>query len=278
MHSLFAATEQISPFLRLPLELRREIYRHALPHTTSVDVGIRVRKEESDDEQYLVGRRRTLLRLLRVRNLREELGRSGALGNDIVWRRGCTRLLAVNHQIHDECAEMMYGENTFVIHVSFDSIKFHYQWLVASTNLKIKGTKDFIEHFSQRNLLRIKNYIVNVEHVDDYAGMIKYNCGGRGLTAGIREQVQTLIDLLVDVPYLRRLQIHMINTAGSRARPPDAPLFKAQDHHNLPQPHSVLDPFMRLYEVRQAKVTGVSPEYAAMLERSMTASRNGNTA
>lgn len=192
------------------------------------------------------------------------------MGNDIVWRRGCTRLLAVNHQVHDECVDMMYGENTFVIHVAFDRIQFRYQWLVPSTNLKPKGTKDFLDHFSQRNLLKIKNYIVNVEHVDDYTGMIKHNCGGRGLTAGVYDQVQTLVDLLAHVPRLR-LHVHLIDGAISRERFSSGRVHRVQDDKNYAQSQTVLEPFKRLHDVRKVEVTGVSPEYAETLEQRMTA-------
>jgi hypothetical protein len=195
------------------------------------------------------------------------------LGNDIVWRRGCTRMLAVNKQIHDEGVDMIYGDNMFVIHVAFDSIQFRYRWLVASTNLTPKGTKDFLDHFSQRNLLRIKNYIINVEHVDDYTGMIKYNCGGRGLTAGIRQQVQNLVDLLAVAPSLHRVHIHLIDGAISRIRFPSGRVHRVQDEKNYHQSQTVLEPMRRLYDVRRVKVTGVSPDYAQALEHSMTSSR-----
>lgn len=166
---------------------------------------------------------------------------------------------------------MIYGDNIFVINVAFDSVKFKYKWW--SLNLQLKGTKDFLDHFSQRNLLRIKNYIINVEHVDDYTGMIKYNCGGRGLTAGIRDQVQTLVELLNVVPYLHRLQIHLIDGAISRVRFPSGRVHRIQDEKNFAESQTVLDPFKRLYDVRKAKVTGVSKKYAEALEATMIASR-----
>lgn len=273
MRSLFPEPEQVSPFLRLPIELRKQVYQYILPYTSSLDLSLQRRTDEPERSEYNL----TFVRESigpGVWKMQKTLPKTDReTGNDIVWRRGCTKILATNHQIHDECVDMIYGENTFVIDVAFDSIRFRYRWLVESTNLTPKGTKDFLDHFSQRNLLRIKNYIINVEHVDDYTGMIKYNCGGRGLTVGIRDQVQNLVDLLSLVPYLHRLQIHLIDGAISRVRFPSGRVHRVQDESNFSQSQTVLDPLRRLYDVRKAKVTGVSPEYAESLQASMTASR-----
>ncbi|KAF2651378.1 hypothetical protein K491DRAFT_781890 [Lophiostoma macrostomum CBS 122681] len=197
------------------------------------------------------------------------------LGGDIVWRRGCTRLLSVCQQIHDECVDMIYGSNTFVLHITFDSIKFRYQWMVANTNITPNGTKDFLDYFSQRNLLRIKNYVVNVEHVDDYTGMIKYNCGGRGLTVGIRAQVQQLVELLGLVKGLRRVRVHLIDGAISRVRFPSGRVHRVQDEKNFESSQMVLEPFRCLYDVRWVEITGVSEEYKEDLEASMMTSMVG---
>jgi hypothetical protein len=170
---------------------------------------------------------------------------------------------------------MIYGENVFVIDVAFDSIKFRYKWLLPS-NLTPNRTYSFLDHFSQRNLLQIKNYIINVEHVDDYTGMIKYNCGGRGLTAGIRHQVENLVDLLSIVPYLRRLHIHLIDGGISRQRFPSGRVHRVEDERNFASSQTVLDPFQRIYGVRKARVSGVSSEYAESLEGQMSASRVDN--
>jgi hypothetical protein len=118
-------------------------------------------------------------------------------------------------------------------------------------------------------MIRIKN----VEHVDDYTGMIKYNTGGRGLTAGIREQVGALVDLLSVVPNLQRLHIHLIDGAISRIRFPSGRVHRVQDEKNYSLSQAVLDPFKRLYGVRKAEVSGVSEEYSKVLEKSMTDSR-----
>lgn len=167
---------------------------------------------------------------------------------------------------------MLYGENTFVIDVTFDRIGFRYRWRMAN-QLTPSRMYPFLDHFSQRNLMRVKNYIVNVESVDDYTGMIKYNCGGLGLPAGIRGKVQELVELLTLVPCLQKLEIHLIDGAISRVRFPNGKLYRVRDDANFAQSQIVLDPFRALYGVRNAQVTGVSKEYAEKLEQSMVAQR-----
>ena len=122
--------------------------------------------------------------------------------------------------------------------------------------------------------MKIKNYVINVEHVDDYTGMIKYNCGGPGLTAGIRGRVTELVDLLVDVDGLQRLHVHLIDGAISRIRFPSGRVHRVQDVENLSTAQTVLDPLRRLCGVRKARATGVSETYAEVLEKSMT--KNGD--
>ena len=273
MQPIFPELEQVSPLLRLPLEIRRHIYQYVLPYTTTLDVRFQRPTGEPERSEYNLTFVRESLGP-GVWKMQKTLPKTDReTGNDIVWRRGCTKLLVINHQIHDECVDMIYGDNTFVIDVAFDSIRFRYRWLVHSTNITPRGTKEFLEHFSQRNLIRVKNYIVNIEHVDDYTGMIKYNCGGRGLTAGIRDQVQTLVDLLSVVSHLHRLQIHLIDGAISRVRFPSGRVHRVQDSQNYWQSQTVLEPFRRLYEVRKVAITGVSPEYAEALVANMKASR-----
>ncbi|KAF2823766.1 hypothetical protein CC86DRAFT_384318 [Ophiobolus disseminans] len=258
----------ISTLLRLPLELRRQIYALTLPHTTTFEVRLQhlpvpptkseynltfVRQVNGDGGWKML---RTLPRTERV------------TGNDIVWRRGCTNLLAVNKQIHEEATDMLYGDNVFVVDVSFDSINFRYRWRTAN-NLTPNRTYPFLDHFSQRNLLRIRNYIVNVESVDDYTGMIKYNCGGRGLPAGIQIKVRELVDLLVDVPLLHRLDVHLIDGAISRTKFPSGRVLRVQDEANFADTQSVLDPFRALRGVRKPRVSGTSEGFKMELEKSM---------
>jgi hypothetical protein len=103
--------------------------------------------------------------------------------------------------------------------------------------------------------------------------MIKYNVGGRGLPAGIRAKVRELVDLLVLVSELRKLEVHLIDGDISRHRFPSGRVHRVQDEGHYAQTQTVLDPFRALYGVRQVQVTGVSEEYAKALEVSMAAQR-----
>lgn len=265
---------ELPPLLRLPLELRRLIYRHVLPHTELFDV--RFQRGNGDVEA------RSAYNLTYVRTSPDTNGSWKMLktqprsdreaGNEVVWRLGCTAVLATCHQIHDECVERLYGDNVFVLDVSFDQVRFRQRWRTAN-NLTPGRNFAFLEHFSQRNLMKIKNYVVNVEHVDDYTGMIKYNCGGRGLTVGIRSKVQELVDLLGAVHHLHRLHVHLIDGAISRVRFSSGRVHRVQDVQNYTTSQMVLDPFRGIYGVRRAKVTGVSEEYAKALEEDMTETR-----
>ncbi|KAF2638992.1 hypothetical protein P280DRAFT_403806 [Massarina eburnea CBS 473.64] len=274
MHPLNPRPDKLSPFLRLPVELRLRVYAYILPHTATIDVRLQRGDGEPERSEYNL----TFVRESETSNgvwkVQKTLPRSDReIGNEIVWRRGCTAILLANHQVHDECVDAIYGDNTFVIDVTFDSIKFRQRWRTAN-NLTPSRSYAFLDHFSQRNLIRIKNYVVNVEHVDDYTGMIKYNCGGRGLTAGIRAKVQELVDLLSVAPYLHRLHVHLIDGAISRMKFPSGRVHRVQDVQNYSSSQTVLDPFKRLRAVTKASTTGVSPAYAKEMVDTVTTSKD----
>ncbi|KAH8725260.1 hypothetical protein GQ44DRAFT_772296 [Phaeosphaeriaceae sp. PMI808] len=261
-----------SPLIRLPIELRRLIYSFILPHTTTFDVRYQRWPVPPRPEYTLTFVRQKngdgAWRMLQTKPRTDR-----ETGNDIVWRRGCTNILAVNRQIHEEATDMLYGDNTFVVDVSFGAIHFRYRWRTAN-NLTPNRTYLFLEHFSQRNLLRIKNYVINVESVDDYTGMIKYNCGGIGLPVGIRTKVQELVEQLATASSLRSLKVHLIDGAVVRSRFPSGRVHRVQEDANYDITQTVLDPFRALYGVRKAEVSGVSEKYAEKLSRSMAAQKD----
>ncbi|KAF2115056.1 hypothetical protein BDV96DRAFT_494000 [Lophiotrema nucula] len=266
-------TVDVSRLLSLPIELRRHIYYYVLPTTSQIPLRYQRPIISSEKPEYSLTLVRSSSRSETWKMQKTPSRVEKETGNDIVWARGSIGILGVCRQICEECLDIIYGESIFVIDVAFDSIKFRFRWLVPSSKLTPSRSMSFLEHFSQRNLLRIKNYVVNVEHVDNYTGMIKYNFGGPGLSAGIRTKVGELADLLSAVPYLTRLQIHLIDGAISRVRFPSGRVHRVQDEQNYSESEKVLNPFMRLYGVRLAKISGVSVEYGEMLEKSLTASR-----
>lgn len=274
MNNLDSSPGALPFLLQLPVELRLRIYSYILPYTSTLDLSLQRGNGEPERSEYnLTFVHETAEQgVWKMQKTHPRTGRE--VGHDIVWRRGCTAVLAVNHQVHDECVDMIYGDNTFVLTVAFDAIKFCQRWRTAN-NLTPSRSYAFLDHFSQRNLIRIKNYVINVEHVDDYTGMIKYNCGGRGLTVGIRNKVQELVDLLSVVPYLHRLHVHLIDGAISRRQFPSGRVHRVQDEQNYANSQTVLEPCRRLYGVRKARVTGVSQQYAEDLERNISRGTDG---
>jgi len=114
---------------------------------------------------------------------------------------------------------------------------------------------------------------VLVEHVDSYKGMIKYNCGGRGLSEGVRGQIQRLVDILaMNTSGLGRVTVRLEGNAVLNAIRKRA--VKAIEHYESGGvDQSVLDPFTHLTNVSSPNVGGnVNATYARKLEEKMNAS------
>ncbi|KAL1642113.1 hypothetical protein SLS58_005704 [Diplodia intermedia] len=213
-------TPAASPFLRLPAELRVQIYGYLLPSTARVPY-----KHD----------------------------------HGLIWLRGCTSLLATNRQISEECLELLYGQNIFVIEVSYNRIDFRFRWLLPASGLTPNTSYSFLDHFSQRNLQRIRKYLLHVELVDSYTGMIKYNCGGSGLYAGLREQVRRLVEVLRCAAELREVEVCFVD--GQK---------------NAVASQVVLEPLLLLRGVQNAILSGgVTPDFANYLQRKMKESGEG---
>jgi hypothetical protein len=112
--------------------------------------------------------------------------------SNIAWRRGNTSLFAVCRQLHDECADMVYGGNTFLLGVTFSNITFRFRYLLPS-GMAPQREYAFLELMPARYLRRLRRVFISVDHVDSYTGMIKYNVSGKGLVHGIRRQVLKLV-------------------------------------------------------------------------------------
>lgn len=254
------STGSISPLLRLPLELRRLIYAFTLPFATTLPE----LKVAPKGFEYMHHEVRWVV-------LDGHSKLPSRIGHNVIWTRGCTALLAVSKQVHEETTAMLYGDNIFVVDVRFDAIDFYLSWLTAK-NLTPNRTYSFLEHFSQRNLLRIKHYVVNVELVDEYTGMIKYNCGGQGLPAGIVAQVSRLVKLMASVEALQSVQINLRHSS-----PKTTQSTKSQVANHLAQEakaRAILAPFERLRGVRKVKTTGISEKHVEDLRRRMTAPKS----
>jgi hypothetical protein len=116
--------------------------------------------------------------------------------------------------------------------------------------------------------------LVLVEHVDSYKGMIKYNCGGRGLSEGVRGQIQRLVDVLAtNTDGLGRLTVKLEGNAVLDAIRKRAVRAK-EKYQNGGVDQSVLEPFGSLANVGSSSVGGnVDLAYARALEEKMSLCR-----
>ncbi|KAF2170718.1 hypothetical protein M409DRAFT_63800 [Zasmidium cellare ATCC 36951] len=179
------------PLLKLPLELRQQIFNYLLPRTI-----------QHSDPNPLASHARNFSAVKKraAKGMvvpKPETAQRGP--THVVWQRGNIKLLSVCRQIHDECADMMYGRNTFLLFVTYAGITFRYSWLLP-TGMTPNRHYSFLELLSEKYMTRIKRVIVNVDHVDSYTGMIKFNVTGKGLTHGLRKQVQRLVNALQPPP------------------------------------------------------------------------------
>jgi hypothetical protein len=172
--------------------------------------------------------------------------------------------------IYEECAEMLYSTNTFEIDIKYDSIRFRYSWL-THTGLKPKFLFPFPSDRFQRNIKRMRHYVINVEHVDSYQGMIKYNCGGPGLTAGVKSQVRNFVQEIRMSKDFGRVVVRLSNGNKVLSDIRRVKVHCIERDKNTDVTQTVLEPFQDLKNVRWAMVLGsVAPEYAAIIEQAMT--------
>ena len=268
------------PLLKLPLELRQQILSYLLPHTQ--ELGSHVDALESHVRNFSAVQKRVRKGMELPPEKKVEVSPAARRQNtssssmnvpsNIAWRRGNTSLFAVCRQLHDECADMVYGSNTFLLGVTFSNITFRFRYLLPS-GMAPQREYAFLELMPARYLCRLRRVFISVDHVDSYTGMIKYNVGGRGLPAGIRGKVRELVHLLVAVPELGSVEVHLIDGDVSRHRFPSGRVHRVQDESHYAQTQTVLEPFRALRGVRQVQVTGVSEDYAKALEIGMVAQR-----
>lgn len=265
------------PLLKLPLELRLHIFGHLLPHT-----------QEFKDSGLLGDHVRNFSAVKKrcARGMIIPSGASPAVASSIsnvVWQRGNTKLLSVCKQVHDECAEMLYGSNTFLLFVTYNGISFRFRWLLRS-GMAPSTSKNFIQNLPERYRHLIKRLVVHVDHVDSYTGMIKFDVDGNGLTRGLKNQVQRLVDALrpgnetdatIGDRRLAKIYIRVSNGNAvldalktSIVREREGGVKVSEDIQEI------LDPFGQIRGVQQVSVVGaVTESYAHRLEALMTSEK-----
>jgi hypothetical protein len=266
------------PLLNLPLELRQQIFGYLLPHT-----------QEFRDSGLLSKHARNFS-AVKKRGARGMIIPSGGSSanpssvSNVVWQRGNIRLLGVCKQLHDECAELLYGTNTFLLFVTYAGISFRFRWLFPS-GMAPSRSYNFINLLPERYLYLIKRVVVHVDHVDSYTGMIKFNVDGNGLTHGLRNQVRNLVgalqasnesDVSVDDRRLAKVHIRVSNgNAVLDALKSNIVLEREGSVKVSEDIEEMLEPFGQLRGVQQVSVVGaVTESYARRLEARMTSKRS----
>lgn len=165
--------------------------------------------------------------------------------------------------------DLLYGASTFVVWITYNKIDFLHQWKIPS-GLTPKKVYSLLEHFNANQFRRMRRLIVNVEQVDSYMGMIKYNCAGAGLVAGIRSQVQKFVDALAATPALASLRVSLTADLGIHAEIRRVKVHCVERDRNTVISQTVLDPFADLHGVANAEILGaVQSDYAENLKEAM---------
>ncbi|KAK6429393.1 hypothetical protein LTR95_014460 [Oleoguttula sp. CCFEE 5521] len=195
------------PLLRLPLELRLQVLSYLLPTTQAL--GSAPSPLASHALNFGAVQRRVAKGMpvpgtassTIADNTRTISSTTGDRSppripnaSNIVWQKGNTSLLLACRQLHDECADLIYGTNTFVLFVTFSGIVVRFRCRLPSGVTPTK-TQPFLD-VPEMYIKRIKRVIVHVDHVDSYTGMIKFNVSGKGLVHGLRKQVERLVTAL----------------------------------------------------------------------------------
>lgn len=187
-------------------------------------------------------------------------------------------MLRASTQVHDECADVLYGTNTFVFDVAYDRIDFHKRRLIPKNGLMVKKLYHFPQAFLDQPayVSRIRNVVININHVDSYLGMINYNCQNtEALTAGVRAQVSQLVKVLRRTKLLARVAVRL--TVGStmmdeirKVRGNNRVPHRVQAGRNVTEMQTALEPLKELDNVKEPTVEGaVTPEYGCLLQDCM---------
>jgi hypothetical protein len=293
------------PLLKLPLELRQQILSYLLPRTQ--ELGTHVDALETHVRNFSAVQRR-VRKGMELPPEKEKprpstkantsSSSSSSVPTNIAWRRGNTSLFAVCRQLHSECADLVYGGNTFMLGVTFSSITFRFRFLLPS-GMAPKREYNFLELMPGRYLRRLRRVLVCVDHVDSYTGMIKYNVSGKGLVHGLRRQVLRLVCALQPLeehggnqgeggeeggtgsivkeeesrPGLARV---LIRISGGNAVTASLKTQFGEAQRISKDIEEILEPFGHLCGVRDARVMGaVGPVYARELEERMRGYEHG---
>lgn len=255
------------PFLRLPYELRRKIYSYLLPHTeTKSSAGSLVSDSTGTSNAASSAHKIHLASLPSAKYT----------ANTTLWHRGQTSLLAVCKQLHSECSALLYGENVFVLWVSYDAIQFRFRWVLAS-GLAPSCTFDFLTLVKGGYLGLVKRVVVTVDVVDEYTGMIKFNVGGSGLVYGLKLQVRKLVRAMKEAEGdegLRKLTVRLQNGSDGVPEGEKRGTGKTREREvrSIEEVQGVLEPLRQFNGLRELVLCGaITNTYKEELKKSMMA-------
>ena len=266
------------PFLRLPLEIRQHVYGYLLPrtieHSKPNPLAQHARNFSAVKKRFTRG--------MIIPQSEPVCSRAA----HIVWQRGNIRLLSVCRQIHDECAELLYGGSTFLLFVTYMGIDFRFNWLLLS-GMTPQRKYDFLDLLPAKYMRLIKRVVVNLDHVDSYTGMIKFNVSGKGLTHGLRKQVQRLVYALG--PHMRspdeqdrrlaKVSIRVVNGNAFLDQVKSDVVRKSEGRiRGSEDLEEMLEPFGELRGVREVDISGaVTEAFAQSLRANMMSTETTDT-
>lgn len=175
------------PLLKLPLELRQQILSYLLPHTQEFRDSGRL----SEHARNFSAVKKRGAKGMAIPANSGSTNAAVSVSN-VVWQRGNIHIFSVCKQLHQECTELVYGTNTFLLFITYGGIQWRFRWLLPS-GLAPSRSYPFLELVPQRYMRLIKRLVVHVDHVDSYTSMIKFSVGAKGLKHGLKMQVQRLV-------------------------------------------------------------------------------------
>ncbi|KAL8678841.1 MAG: hypothetical protein Q9186_004824 [Xanthomendoza sp. 1 TL-2023] len=152
------------------------------------------------------------------------------------WIKGTTAILRTSKRLHDEAAQLMYSQATFLINVVWDCTTFVCQWLLSPSSTRQKQYA-FPDVFGKHYFSCMKRFKVVIDKMDTYFGYSKNHTAG--LSLGVREQLVSLGPILKAVPEISRLHLHFH----------DSVVMSVKDE-------SVLKPIVNLPNVRSTFTSG----------------------
>lgn len=121
------------------------------------------------------------------------------------WTKGTTALLRTSKMVHNEAVLLMYSQATFLLGVVWDITFFECRSISRIGGVS-RENHPFPQCFTKDHLQQIKRFKVMVYCADNHIHWLKESeTSRRGLTLGIRDQLEGLYKVLESVPRILEL-------------------------------------------------------------------------